>query len=304
MSSSALLVFLAFTAQTVFAQIGDGRLFGPAGCDERSTGALVSYDMQSGSFVYSAVHPNGVPDAIRLVNRTGRYMQVNLVRALGDYPGAWGEFSVSVDYLVGISGYYASDPANHADPYQPWMGVGEVATRAKDSSDVRFEDMRWQAAGYYYGLSVPPGSCVVVGGYAGAHRIRSFAVETQPAVYAINSVRIPYVDEIVPCTSSRSRWSAWRNDTGTRLAIGGAYIYAAGGPDHGEVNGACLRIYAPDGRTITHSICSDALPIHRRGFVPFSSAVYLNPGEYVGGIASHSCAPGGVWGWAAYLSMW
>lgn len=232
----------------------------------------------------------GIPPGTyaKFTNNTGTYLQVDAIDAYTGERRYWSEFCA---YKIEQPGDFITG--------QLRAGAGEAGCSAKMIGD-DYAPITWGAT---TGLSVAPGQSIIVGSHTEPASINhTYTLRVRQQTAGLHSWRQPQIDQVNDCDGNvlSTKWSPWRNDTGRRLVMSGAEVYAisANPSMPNTVTAACVHVLDVSGN-VRWSNCGLA----SRGSVNWP-AVEIQPGESVAAQASNSCKAPAVWGWAAFLRVW
>lgn len=223
--------------------------------------------------------------SLKLINKTGKYIQIRNVSVHPLKKDSWGEYCLSIrDWLT-----------RQNDP-----GFGEVGCVVKKPEEGVFESLGWDNGSD--GLTIAPDQSAYVGGYVHAqfgndHR-KFIELSVVDGVKGYMSLRQPKIDVSIRCNGNNqtTQWSPWPNTTGQDIKISGATIYAVS-PGKKSVQEGCLYVMSADGKTQKWKYCAS---LNIQGRVHFPEVV-VAPDEYIAAQASNTCVSGGLWDWAAYI---
>lgn len=224
--------------------------------------------------------------SLKLVNKTGKYIQVGSVSVKPVRKDSWGEYCFSIrDWLT-----------RQNDP-----GYGEAGCVVKTPDEGEFDPLLWEnGAG---GLTIAPGQSAYVGGYVhsplGRDHKKIVELSVVEGKQGYISLRQPKVDTSIRCNGDKQTtdWSPWQNTTGHNITVSGATVYAVSPGKIRAVEQACLIVMNADGKTHRWKFCTQ---VNTQGRVHFPEVV-VAPDEYIAAQASNTCISGGLWDWAAYI---
>lgn len=227
------------------------------------------------------------PDVyITFTNNTGTYLQINSIHAqMADERLHWSEYCAFLD------AWHGQDEA----------GIGEIGCKSKPAGQL-YEPVLF---GSGTGLSVPPGSVVIIGPHTEPEQVEhTFALDVKVQTTGLKAWRQPRQDEMIPCNDQMqsTSWMPWTNTSDRDMHLSGASIYAESAKPEtpNTLSGACIFVLDASGAT-KYQNCDVAL--RTRGDVSFPVVTFA-PGESVVAQAINSCSTGGTWDFVSYLRVW